>query len=387
MMNNNFYNVEQRSEWSSNKDQWNNDLVKYMDNTGMGIYVTADKYHLKSRVIRGTRRKHMQETQFNKYITEIFHRIGLKGADGYSSPEELVHTFQHVINKYYLTTPTNAIDVLATHKENDTIHRSTMARRIASYNADDMNGNYTDTDTSSSNNKKIIEYIRGDRWNEHKCVTEYYVKYSGNDKPVWCEAPGNIYDHIEFAQYVFRKAEARQPILNKHGFIALQRMIDNVEYIWNIQLLRNMYPELSRNSGTNLLESFHSVWNSTSVSKGSVSFTRRRMQLHIRVWQRNTHYLFAILDRAKKGSTELDNRHKELEQSLRELYTLQDNMYPSHNWLPINGPPSNVIWLPWKENVHKAEELAQMGYKLHRSLRLGDLYAIDITSMMYEISK
>lgn len=382
MMERDSYSPELKSAWLLHGEEWDHDIVRYVDESGFGICVTDDKYHLKSRVIpRGCRPKHPQEVAFKRHFTELIRRIGLQGGDGYGSAEELANAFQHVINQYYFTSSSNALDVLTPN--NDSNQRSHVNLISSQPHGADKTNPTTSTNASPGG---MIDSVHGDRWNSIQGVTEYYIKFSTRDDPIWCAAPSNIYDHPELARYVYRKSEARQPILTKKGYTSIQRMIDNVEYIWNIQLLRNRYPELARNPGTNILESFHSVWNSTSLTKGSIAYARRKRQLQIRVWQRNTHYLFAIVERAKKAGP-IDQRHTDLQQSLVDLYALPDNNYPSHNWLPINGPAANVLWLPWKESIHTAEELAQMGYQMHRSLRLGDVYAIDILSMMYEIGE
>lgn len=380
-----------RLEWQQHKGQHGNDLVQFVDSGALRIYFTEDKYHLKARVVRGTRRKHVQEVQFMRHLTEVMRRIGLQPPNGYTSKEELATTLQGILDKYYAKPPVSALNVLSTNKSNHT-DTSSRTRTRASTHRNDMLDDDDDHDGGPNTcNNRVVEYIRGDRWNEKKDVREYRVKFQDTPDLVWCQAPRNLSDHPEFAQYVYRKAEAGQPILTKQGATALRRMINNIEYVWNIQWLRDNYPELRRNSGTNILESFHSVWNSTSVSKGSIDYSRRKTQLKIRVWQRNTHYLFAILDRGKKAAkangVELDGRHRQLEKSIADLYALYDNHYPSMNWLPINGPASNQIFLSWSEHVETAEQLADVGYKLHRSLRLGDLYGIDIVSMMYEICK
>src|SRR5260370_19424163 len=109
-MDNDMFNDAIKSKWVSDRNNWCEDLIKYIDTTDMSIYFTEDKYHLKSRVLRGTRSRHPQQTQFYRYVTEVFHRIGCNGPEGYGSPEELVNAFEHIINKYYLTIPANSID-------------------------------------------------------------------------------------------------------------------------------------------------------------------------------------------------------------------------------------------------------------------------------------
>jgi hypothetical protein len=176
MMDNNFYTADLKSAWLTDRQQWNNDIVKYVDSTCMSIYFTEDKYHLKARVIpRGCRPKHVQETPFKKHFTEVIHRIGLQGLDGYSSAEELVTAFQHVINMYYLTSPTNVIDVLASHKSSDTMHSNASAWQLNNHINGNLHGSNNNSSSSSSSSKNSIEYIRGDRRNHQRGVTEYYV--------------------------------------------------------------------------------------------------------------------------------------------------------------------------------------------------------------------
>ncbi len=59
-----------------------------------------------------------------------------------------------------------------------------------------------------------------------------------------------------------------RPVLTKSGRTSIVRMIVNVDNIFNILELRRMYPDLLRNSGTNLVEAWHSVLNGLIMKKG-----------------------------------------------------------------------------------------------------------------------
>lgn len=75
----------------------------------------------------------------------------------------------------------------------------------------------------------------------------------------------------KLTEYFGSLPRSRQPVLNKSGRTAVDLIMKNMDYTYNIIQIRRENTELSRNSGTNLCEAWHSKLNGTMMKKGTHS--------------------------------------------------------------------------------------------------------------------
>ena len=185
-------------------------------------------------------------------------------------------------------------------------------------------------------------------------------------------------------------------------------MINNVHYIYAIIELKQVYPHLQRNSGTNQLEARHAVLNSMKPKKGTVKFQHIRHMIDVRTLQHNIRRLFKLANQSIVGDDDnINTSHDDSIHMLRvrrlrqhilttfenvlpplqsNWYTCDNTWFPSPNWLPVHGHPHGCIWRTWLVQPFSLNTTTSMynQFKIYRNKRLGDISGIDVISMVLE---
>ncbi len=347
------------------------------------IYCTEDVWHLKQRILDKGTYKHRFEKQWRIYVHTIF--AGITSGQ-YRTADELTVALNRLL--YAGSNPTSQLSTVSTHG-NMFLPKNISVEPISSI---------------------TIHRINQHRINQHTLQYEYEVVLTNSAAAQW-------FTYVELDRCCTDASKQKlhkylhgtlpvdeRPLLNTSGRKSLQLMIKNVDYIYSIIKLKQLYPHLYRNSGTNLLEARHSVLNSMKPKKGTVKFQHIRHIINVKTLQHNLRRLFRLANRdfANVNFDTIDadtHRIRRLRKSLRSAFSevlpsmqtdwLCDNevWFPSPNWLPVYGHSRGLLWKPWsiiKTDIDNVNSINQ--FKLYTNKRLGNISGVDIVHMVLEFN-
>ncbi len=339
------------------------------------VYCTEDVFHLKQRVLdKGTSRFHKYIKQWRTHVDTIFAGIT---KSTYNTMDELKQALCALLHTG--SNPTTQLTAMFQHTD------------------------ATSTDSLPTTVKLYGIYQH--RLNQHTLDYEYLTVIDNNNTVQWLtykqldELNDTSKKNLQY--YLHHKLPPHnRPFLNTSGRRSIQLMINNVRYIYSIILLRKMYPHLQRNSGTNQLESRHSVLNSMKPKKGTTTFQHMLRMIDVRTVQHNIRRLMKLAN-SIVDSTDVNNAHisrlQRLQHSLLTTFChvlppLQSSWYdhdntwnPPATWLPVHGHPHGCLWRPWLiEPVSFNTVTGEYQFKTYRSKRLGDISGIDVIKMILE---
>ncbi len=352
-------------------------IIEFFDlpqNEQYRCFCTEDIWHLKQRILdKGSLTKHPSFRAWNVYVDGIFEGItSMK----YKTAMDLKRSLQQL-----LYVGSNAII-----KQND---RSLYGV------PDSTDVPSMDTCNLLINNITLISQHRISSNNQY----EYYVSSSDNTaqwftyEKLYCCGD----KVIRVLNKYLSSLNNNRPYLNSSGCASLKLMISNVQYIFNIVLLKQLYPHLKHNSGTNQLEARHSVLNSMKPKKGTNKFQHVRHQVDVHTVLHNLRRLL------KLASVSIDNNDIKQAARVRRLRhqilsafkcvlpeltdesewfdtTFTDSLSPT--WLPVFGHMHGVLWQQWIMKSCHTDVVH--GYKIYRNKRLSDLSACEVVHMVLE---
>ncbi len=348
------------------------------------IYCTEDIWHLKQRILDKGTYKHRFEKKWRIYVHTIFAGIT---SSLYRTADEVTIALKRLL--YAGSNPTSQSSTISTYGNLFMPKILSTVDPLASI---------------------TLHSINQHRINQHTLQYEYEVVLTNSTSTQWI-----TYDELDTCctdackqklhKYLHSVLPVdERPLLNTSGRKSLQLMIKNVHYIYSIIKLKQLYPHLHRNSGTNLLEARHSVLNSMKPKKGTVKFQHIHHIIDVKTLQHNLRRLFKLANRdiANVNFHTIDAdilRIRRLRQSLRstfsdvlpsiqtDWYTNNDVWFPSPNWLPVYGHSRGSLWRPWYiMDTDNINNISTDQFRLYTNKRLGDISGVNIIHMILEFN-